>query len=319
MNGETNIEDKEAQKVIIIGSGPAGLSAAIYTSRAYLDPLVITGNEIGGQLTITSDIENYPGYLDNSAAELVKRMQKQAENFGAQMENDLVTGVDFSRSPFVVKTDKEKCLAKSVIICTGSSLRKLRVPGEEKFTGRGVSYCATCDGFFFQDRSVVVVGGGDVAVEEAIFLTKFASEVNIVHRRDRLRATKIYHERAFDNEKIGFICNSVVEEILGDNVVNAVRLRNVKTGETKDFPTDGVFIFIGYEPNTQIFKGQIELDESGHIVTDRKQHTSVPGVFAAGDVQDKIFRQAVISAGTGAAAAIEAEKYIAEIEDRAYP
>lgn len=319
MSERTDIEDKELRKLVIIGSGPAGLSAAIYAGRAELNPLVITGNEVGGKLSTTLSIDNYPGYLDTDAVELIKKIQKQAINFGAQIENELVTEVDVSELPFSVKTDRKEYLAKSVIICTGSSARKLKVPGEKEFVGKGVSYCGTCDGFFFRDKSIVVVGGGNTAVEEAIFLTRFASEVNIVHRRDRLRANEVYQKRAFQNEKISFIWNSVVEEILGDDVVNAVRLRNVKTDETQEFPTDGVFIFIGHEPNTQLFSGQLELDERGYIITDKHQHTSVHGVFAAGDVQDKQFRQAIISAGTGAVAAIEAERYVAEMEDRAYP
>ena len=335
-----NDKDQETRNVIIIGSGPAGFAASLYTARANLEPLLITGGEIGGQLTTTTDIENYPGFKGESTAELIQIMQAQAEHFGTEMLFDTVTQVDFdtlrgfdtqatqpkpqskdfAQHPYRIKTYQSEFLAKSVIICTGASHRKLNVPGEAEFAGKGVSYCATCDGFFFQNRSVVVVGGGDTAVEETLFLTRFASEIYLVHRRDRLRASSILQERILNHEKAKFIWDSVVEEIQGDEKgVTAVRLRNVKTDEQTLHKTEGVFIFIGHIPNTEIFKGQIELDEQGYIITDKKQHTSVPGVFAAGDVQDHIFRQAITSAGTGAAAAIEAEKYIAEIEHRAYP
>jgi thioredoxin reductase (NADPH) len=310
----------ETRNVIIIGSGPAGFAAALYAGRANLEPLLITGTEIGGQLTATTEIENYPGFKGEGTNELIETMFEQAERFGTERLFDTVTEVDFSEHPYRIKTNEAEFLAKSVIICTGSSPRKLNVPGEKEFIGRGVSYCATCDGFFFQGRSVVIVGGGDSAVEEALFLTRFASEIHLVHRRDRLRANPFLQERILNHEKMKFIWDSVVETIQGDGKsVNAVLLKNVKTDEQTIHPTEGVFIFIGHIPNTSVFKGQIELDETGHIITDRRQHTSVPGVFAAGDVQDHIFRQAITSAGTGAAAAIEAEKYIAELEHRAYP
>ena len=310
----------ETHNVIIIGSGPAGFAAALYSARANLEPLLITGSEIGGQIATTADIENYPGFKGDSSAELIQIMQEQAEHFGTKMSFDTVTQVDFAQHPYRIKTYESEFLAKSVIIGTGASHRKLNVPGEIEFAGKGVSYCATCDGFFFQNRSVVVVGGGDTAVEETLFLTRFASELYLVHRRDRLRASPILQERILNHEKAKFIWDSVVEEIQGDEKsVTAVRLKNVKTDEQTIHPTEGIFIFIGHIPNTEIFKGQINLDEQGYIITDKRQHTSVPGVFAAGDVQDHIFRQAITSAGTGAAAAIEAEKYIAEIEHRAYP
>lgn len=310
----------EKRNLIIIGAGVAGLAAALYGTRERLEPLIIASNKIGGQLSLTTEINNYPGFHGESAMDLIKIMQKEAEQFGAEMVNDVVNEVNLARHPFRLKTHSKEYSAKSVIICTGASPRKLNIRGEEEYSGRGVSYCATCDGFFFQNRSVVVVGGGDSAIEEALFLTGFASEIHLVHRRDRLRASKILQEQAFKNEKINFIWNSIVEEIQGDgNKVTSVLLKNVKTEEQTVHPTEGVFIFIGSAPNTQMFSGQIELDNQGYIVTDKRQHTSVRGVFAAGEVQDPVFRQAITSAGTGTAAAIEAEKFIAEIENRAYP
>ena len=315
-----NDNGPEARNVIIIGSGPAGLAAAIYAARANLKPLVITGNEIGGQLSKTTDIENYPGFQGESPAELIKIMQEQAERFGAEMRFDMVTEVDFEQHPFKITTYESEILAKSVIIATGASHRKLKIPGEEEFAGRGVSYCATCDGFFFQNRPVVVVGGGESAAEEALFLTRFSSQVHLAHRRDRLRAGPVLQERILNHEKADIIWDSIIEEIQGDeNGVTAVRLKNVKTNEQTIHPTEGVFVAIGLIPNTEIFQGKIELDENGYIITDRRQSTNVPGVFAAGDVQDQVFRQVITAAGTGAVAAIEAEKYIAEIEHRAYP
>lgn len=310
----------EEQDLVIIGAGPAGLAAGLYGARADLEPLIIGSSQIGGQLSLTDKIENYPGFDGKDAMSLIRTMQQQAEKFGSEIEYKMVNEVNFACHPFWLKTSNKEYSAKSVIICTGSSFRKLDVKGETKYTGRGVSYCATCDGFFFKDLPVVVVGGGNTAVEEALFLTKFASEVYIIHRRDRLRANETLQERAFENKKVNFIWDSVVKEIQGDgNNVTSVLLENVKTGEETIHPTEGVFVFVGYVPNTEIFKGQVELDEQGCIVTDKQQHTSIRGVFAAGDVQDPIFRQAVISAGTGAAAAIEAEKFVAEIEGRAYP
>lgn len=310
----------ELRNVVIIGAGPAGFAAGLYAGRAKLDPLLLTGHEIGGQLSLTLDIENYPGYGGNSAGELIQTMQKQAEHFGTEIRYTYVTDVDFSSHPFLLTTETGQLTAKSVVICTGSSPRKLGIPGEE-LVGRGVSYCATCDGFFFQDKQVVVVGGGDAAVEEGMFLTRFATEVHLIHRRDQLRAAAILQERAHKNPKMKFIWNSVAEEIIGDTEkgVRAVRIHNISTGETSNFPTDGVFIFIGHEPNTTIFKNKIELDDKGYMVTDKYQRTNIPGVFAGGDVQDYTFRQAITAAGTGAAAAIEAERFLAELENRAYP
>ncbi len=310
----------EERNLVIIGAGPSGFAAALYGARAKLEPLIIAGNEIGGQLSLTTEIDNYPGFNGENSAELINTMRQQAEHFGSEIEYDVVSEVNFARHPFWLKTYSKEYSAKSVIICTGSSPRKLNAKGETEYTGRGVSYCATCDGFFFQNRSIVLVGGGDSAIEEALFLTKFASEIHIIHRRDRLRASEILQEQAFKNDKIDFIWDSIVEEIQGDGTkVTSVLLKNVKTEEQTVYPTEGIFIFVGHIPNTEIFKGQIELNEQGYIVTDKRQHASVSGVFAAGDVQDQIFRQAITSAGTGAAAAIEAEKFIAKIENRAYP
>jgi thioredoxin reductase (NADPH) len=308
------------EKVIIIGSGPAGLTAAIYAARAQLSPLVFVGDTLGGQVAVSAEIENYPGFPEGlTGPELGESFQKQAERFGARLEWDTVTGVDFSVRPFKLETYGETYEADSVIIATGSSPRKLGVPGEEAFGGRGVSYCATCDGFFYRDKEIVVVGGGDAAVEEAMFLTRFASRVYQVHRRDQLRAERYMQERAFRNAKIQFVWDSIVDEILGEQSVTGVRLRNVKTGEERLHPVQGVFIAIGHTPNTEFLGGQVELDERGYIVTDEYGQTSVPGVYAAGDVQDWRYRQIATSVGHGCRAAMEVEHYIAELEDRVYP
>ena len=317
---ETTTEAEE-RDVIIVGAGPAGYAAALYAARARLEPLLLTGAEIGGQLSLTSDIENYPGFGGSEAGELIRVMQQQAENFGTEFRMQTVTEVNFRSHPFLLKTHEAEYHAKSVVICTGSSPRKLGIPGELEYVGTGISYCATCDGFFFQDRPIVVVGGGDAAIEEALFLTRFASEIHLVHRRDRLRASQVLQERALKSDKIKFIWDTVPEEIVGEDGkgVTGIRLRNVKTNEEVVHPTDGVFIFIGHLPNTDIYQGQIEMDEKNYIITDKLQRTNIPGVFAAGDVQDHIFRQAITAAGTGAAAGIEAEKFVAELENRAYP
>ncbi len=310
------------ENVVIIGTGPAGLTAAIYAARAELSPVVLAGDTPGGQVTITETLDNFPGFPEGIAGfELFQNLKKQAERFGAQIVSETAVSVDFSKQPLNVKTRTTKYDTKAVIISTGSDPRKLNVPGEREFVGNGVSYCATCDGFFFRGKEVVVVGGGDSAVEEALFLTKFATKVTIVHRRDRLRAHAHLQSRAEKNEKITFVWNSVVTEILGDKEtgVNKVKLKNVATNEESLLKTDGVFIFIGHIPNTQIFKDKVELDKSGIIVTDSRQKTNIPGVFAAGDVQDNLYRQAITSAGSGAAAAMEAEKFIAEMEGTAYP
>jgi len=313
--------NSKSTDILIIGSGPAGLTAALYAGRAELDTIVVTGKELGGQISITEDIENYPGFTNGiKGPELVAEMTAQAERFGAKIVYDYVHKVDFLSYPFKAWTHDTEYIAKVVVISTGSSHRMLEIPGEQEYIGKGVSYCATCDGFFFKDKEIVVVGGGDAAVEEGMFLTRVATRVTMIHRRDRLRASEILQTRARKNDKIDFIWDTKVTEIIGDgNGVTSSRLLNVKTDEEVIKPVDGVFIFIGHYPNTEIFKGQIEMDEVGYIITDRVQHTNIEGVFAAGDVQDYIFRQAITAAGTGAAAAIEAEKFIAELENRAYP
>lgn len=315
-------EEGVMENVVIIGTGPAGLTAAIYAARAELQPIVLAGDTPGGQVTITDTLDNFPGFPDGiSGFDLFQNLKKQAERFGAKVISETATSVDFSSQPLKVKTRTGEIETKTVIISTGSDPRKLNVPGETENIGKGVSYCATCDGFFFRDKEVVVVGGGDSAVEEALFLTKFASKVSIIHRRDRLRAGAHLQSRAESNEKIKFVWNSTVTEVLAEGTtgVTGVKLKNVETNEENLFKTDGVFIFIGHIPNTEIFKEKIDLDDSNIILADNRQKTNVPGVFAAGDVQDNIYRQAVTSAGAGAAAAMEAEKFIAEMEGTSYP
>ncbi len=304
------------ENVIIIGSGPAGLTAAIYTARANLKPLVFTGNEIGGQVSITNEVENYPGFPEGlTGPELVEKFQKQAERFGARIEYAEVTEVGFEVQPFRVKTYDNEYQAKAIVIATGASPRKLGVPGETKFTGRGVSYCATCDGFFFRDREIAVVGGGDSALEEGVFLTKFANRVRIIHRRDELRAGYTLQERAKRNQKIEFVWDTVVTEINGNGAVESVQVKNVKTGEASTLKVDGVFIYIGHYPNSHLFKDKLEMDEHSYLITDRNTRTSVPGVFAAGEIADPVFRQVVSSAGEGCKAAIQVERYLTALED----
>ena len=308
------------EKVIIIGSGPAGYTAALYTARANFNPLVVTGDQPGGQVSITHEVENYPGFPQGvMGPDLVELFRQQAEKFGARVEFDYVSEVDFTQgSPFTVRTTQGKeYRAEAVIVATGASPRKLGIPGEDEFIGRGVSYCGTCDGFFFRDKKVVVVGGGDTAVQEAIFLTKFATSVTIIHRRDEFRAGQILQDRAFRNEKINVIWDSVVDEIVGNGKVDHVRVRNLKTGQAEDLKTDGVFVFIGHYPNSSILQGQIELDEAGYVVTDELMRTSVDGVFAAGEIQDPIFRQIGTSVGQGTAAGIMATRWLEEHEDEA--
>jgi thioredoxin reductase (NADPH) len=302
------------EQVVIIGGGPAGYTAALYAARANLAPVVLTGRVLGGQLSLTSEIENFPGFPEGlGGMELMDRMRAQAERFGAVVRYEEVTAVDFQPGAHRILTDQSVYATRTVILCTGSSPRLLNVPGEERFFGKGVSTCATCDGAFYRDRSVLVVGGGDSAMEEGTFLTRFARHVRIVHRRDALRASKIMQERAMRNPKIEFVWNTVVEEVLGDASagVTGARVRNVQTGAETVLEAEGVFLAIGHIPNTRLFEGKLDLDAQGYILTDRRQHTSVPGVFAGGDVQDHVFRQAVTAAGTGCAAAMEAEKYIA--------
>ena len=298
-------------KVLVLGSGPAGYSAALYAARAELQPLVLTGMQLGGQAALTHTIENYPGFPEGvGGAELGELFQKQAERFGATTEFDLANAVDFSKRPFIVTADNGQYQADTVIISTGASPNHLEIPGEVEKTGRGVSYCATCDGWFFKDKKVVVVGGGDSALEEGLFLTRYASQITIIHRRDELRAGAILQKRAFDHEKITFVWNTVVTEVLGDEKVEAVRLKDNNTGEESILQTDGLFIFIGHTPNTQIFEGQLDMDSLGYIKANEKMETSVPGVFASGEAADPHFRQVVTSAGMGAAAAIQATRYL---------
>lgn len=307
----------QQEKVVIIGSGPAGLTAALYTARADLDPLVIAGDQLGGQISLTSEVENYPGFPEGlTGPELVEKFKEQAERFGARLVYDMVLEVDFaSGPPYTIRTQSETYQAWTVIITMGASPRRLGVPGEEEYIGRGVSYCATCDGFFFRGKDVVVVGGGDSALEEGLFLTKFANRVRIIHRRDELRASEILQNRASRNPKIEFIWDTVVEEILGENVVKGVRTRNVKTGEEATLETDGVFIFIGHYPNSSIFAGQLEMDEAGYLLTDERMTTSMPGIFAAGEIQDPIWRQIATSVGQGTAAAMSATRWLEAHEE----
>src|SRR5213593_3445843 len=300
------------RNVVIIGSGPAGLTAAIYTARANLTPLLIEGLRAGGQLTTTTEVENYPGFHHAiMGPELMKEMRAQAERFGTEILAGEVTAVDLKHSPFSLTVNGERTVeAKTVIIASGASAIQLGIPGESRLMGHGVSTCATCDGYFFRGKELVVVGGGDSAMEEATFLTKFASRVSVVHRRDKLRASKIMQDRAFKNEKISLIWNSVVQDILGETTVTGVRLRNVLTGKTSELGCTGVFVAIGHSPNTSLFAGQIEMDTKGYILTKNGTATNVPGVFAAGDVQDSRYRQAVTAAGSGCMAAMDAERYL---------
>lgn len=307
----------QKEKVIIIGSGPAGLTAALYTGRANLEPLVITGNQVGGQIAITNEVENYPGFPDGTTGpELVELMQNHAERFGARYVYDEVEEVNLAGGPpFYVKTYGDEYEAEALIITAGASPRRLGVPGEEEFIGRGVSYCATCDGFFFRDKEVVVVGGGDSALEEGLFLTKFARRVRIVHRRDELRAGPTLQRRAFNNDKIDFVWDTIVTEIDGNGTVNSVTTEHVKSGQVEPMETDGVFIYIGHYPNSKFLEGKLAMDEHGYVITDEFMRTSIPGVFAAGEIQDPYFRQIATSVGQGCAAAMQTEKWLSERED----
>lgn len=307
--------EQEHVKMLVIGSGPAGMAAALYGARAELHPVVLTGIQLGGQAAITNVIENYPGFPDGvGGSELSELFQKNAEKFGARFEFDTVTEVELSKRPFSVKTYGKEYLADTLIISTGASPNHLNIPGEKELTGKGVSYCGTCDGWFFKDKRVVVVGGGDSALEEALFLTRFASELKVIHRRDELRAGAILQNRAKENKKLSFVWNSVVTEILGEGAVKQVKLKNTQTGEESLLDTDGVFIFIGHKPNTELFLDQIEFDANGYIAVDARMHTSIPGIYAAGEIADSHFRQVITSAGMGAAAAIEATHFLEDNE-----
>ncbi|BCX04738.1 MAG: thioredoxin reductase [Candidatus Roseilinea sp.] len=304
-----------ADKLAIIGAGPAGLTAALYAGRAFREPLVFVGPSFGGQIATTTEVENFPGFPSGlQGPELTALMRAQAEKFGARMVEETIEKVDFSRRPFKLWSSNHEYEVEAVIVATGATPRKLGIPGEEEFIGRGVSYCATCDGFFFRDKEIMVVGGGDSAFQEGLFLTKFGKRVRIVHRRDEFRAGAVLQQRAMQNPKIEFIKSAVVERIIGNGKVSAVVLRSTKTNEMWTEPVDGFFVFIGHEPNTQIFKGQLAMDDDGYLIVDQRLHTSVPGVFAAGEVHDNWFKQAITSAGFGCMAAMEAEKFLAALE-----
>lgn len=303
--------DNRHVKVLILGAGPAGLSAALYAARAELEPVVLTGMQLGGQAALTHTIENYPGFPEGvGGPQLGELFQKQAERFGAKVEFDMAHEVDFSQRPYKVMTDSGEYTADTVIITTGASPNHLNIPGEVELTGRGVSYCATCDGWFFKDKRVVVVGGGDSALEEGLFITRYASSVTIVHRRDELRASPILQKRAKEHPKINFIWDTIVTEVVGSDKLDALKLKNVKTGEELTLETDGLFIFIGHTPNTQMFKDKLVMSDLGYIKVNDKMETNFSGVYAAGEVADPHFRQVITSAGMGAAAAIQATRFL---------
>jgi thioredoxin reductase (NADPH) len=298
-------------KVLVLGSGPAGLSAALYAARAELAPVVLTGMQLGGQAALTHVIENYPGFPTGvGGAELGELFQKQAEHFGAKVEFDTANEVDFSQRPYTVKTDVGEYKADTLIISTGASSIHLNVPGEVEMTGRGVSYCATCDGWFFKDKKVVVVGGGDSAFEEALFITRYASTVTLIHRREEFRAGAILQKRAKDHPKMKFLLNTVITEVMTGDKLEILKIKNVKTGEESTFETDGLFIFIGHSPNTELFKGKLEMSDLGYIKVNEKMETNLPGVYVAGEAADPHFRQVITSAGMGAAAAIQATRFL---------
>lgn len=306
----------KVEEMLILGTGPAGLAAALYSARADLKPLLLTGTEIGGQAALTERIENYPGFPDGvGGSELADLFQKNAERFGARLEYETATEVDLTKRPFIVKTYGNEYHARTLIISTGASPNQLNIPGETEFRGKGVSYCATCDGWFFKNKHVAIVGGGDSALEEGILLTRYAQKVTIIHRRAELRAGPILQKRAHKNPKIAFIWNTVVEEIRGGAGVERLMLKNVEDRKESEFPVDGIFVFIGHNPNTEMFRNQLELDDKGYIIADQRMRTSIPGVFAAGEVCDPFFRQVITSAGMGAAAAISAIRLLESESD----
>jgi thioredoxin reductase (NADPH) len=309
---EEEVSENDVRELIVVGGGPAGYTAALYAARANLNPLVIEGFQWGGQLMITSDVENYPGYPAGVLGpEMMQDFRRQAERFGAEYVTDDVTRVDFSEQPFRVWVGDDEYRAESVVVATGASARQLGLASEQRLQGRGVTYCATCDGAFYRDKSVAVIGGGDSAMEEAIFLTKFAEKVTIIHRRDEFRASPIMVDRARANEKIEWITNAVVDEVLGEGRLEALRLRSTTTGDTWELPVDGLFVAIGHDPNTSLFLDQLDHDEAGYLVTKAgTTETNVPGVFASGDVQDHVYRQAVTAAGSGCMAALDAERFL---------
>ncbi len=310
-------QSSHVEDVIVIGSGPAGFTAGLYTARANLNPLLITGNEYGGQVSLTYDVENYPGFPTSvGGPELVEKMKEQAEKFGTRIEFDYVDEIVTDQHPFIVRTTNGKEYAtKSIILATGARPRYLDIPGEKEYTGKGVSYCGTCDGFFFRGKDVIVVGGGDSAVEEGLFLTKFATRVRIVHRRDELRASKILQERAFAHEKMDFVWNTVVTEVIGaEGKVTSLKTQNTVTGEEGELTTDGLFVFVGHIPNNQILQGKFHLDDDGHLVTDRYTRTNVPGIFAGGEIMDKVFKQVATSVGQGCSAAMQTTRWLEEFD-----
>lgn len=316
-------DERKIHETLIVGSGPAGFTAGLYAARANLNPILFTGQEYGGQVSLTFEIENYPGFPEAlGGPELVERMKDQAERFGLQVEFDFVTAVDVDAHPYTLRTETGRTYrTRSLIAATGARPRFLGIPGEKELTGKGVSYCATCDGFFFRDKDVVVVGGGDSALEEGLFLTKFASRVRIIHRRDELRASQILQKRARAHDKIEFVLNAVVTRIHAgaDASVAGIDVQDTQNGATGSLDTDGVFIFVGHIPNNELYRRDFHLDDEGYLVTDKHMRTNVPGVFAAGEIQDKVFKQVATSVGQGCAAAMQAEKFLAELEETGWP